>query len=282
MFDGDRSNCPGKHHGTRSAYLNHGCICQDAKVANFRYFKAQRAGILKPALISIIPTKRKIDALHAVGHSNAVISKVSGLPEFRILKLSKGRRKLVRQSEADAITAAYILLADQPGDSVYAMNAVSHLGCFPPSAWIDIDDLEEVPVPLPEPDDDYVDPVLMERALRWGDRAAVAELCQTRAGKDAFVESYLMSGGTITALTRALNCSGTSVRSLVKRMLGRQLDRLIQQRQAAGEDWSDLFAVMVAAGAGYLTWDEQATRRRIRNYTLLPHSFNDDQLADAA
>lgn len=152
----DRSNCTAPRHGTAS-YFRRGCRCPDAYVAKRRYDKQWRAGILVKSHIDATGTRRRLQALMAIGHNAPAVAAVCALSPDMISYLRKPSpvtRPNVHRKTAAQVVKAYEVLSMQPGSDSKARKHAARLGYHPPLAWDDIDNpLEQPAQPEPEPAD---------------------------------------------------------------------------------------------------------------------------------
>lgn len=143
--------CPAPRHGTYSAYRK-GCRCPVAREDWRLYYKRRKQGRAQPLLISAAGTRRRIEALEALGWTGAQIAAAAGLHARRpgaILGFDR-----VTTTTADAIERAYDLLSMRIGPSVKTRARAAAKGWAPPLAWDDdeIDDPDARPA-IGEPGD---------------------------------------------------------------------------------------------------------------------------------
>lgn len=204
----DRSRCGAPSHGTRHA-LHLGCICLDSYDDEAAYMREWRRG--ERRLVPAIGTKRRIWAMWAQGHDCPAIAEVSGLTEVQIRHIINRKRDTVRRVFADAIAAAYILLADTEGPNYRLRSRMRNAGHYPPSMWVDIDEPDEDLALMPPPAVDHVelvvDEVFMELLLA-GKRNPAEVLPRHGMARTTYAVIYLMRpGNTPTSLTRELGCN---------------------------------------------------------------------------
>lgn len=143
----DRSNCTAPRHGTAS-YFRRGCRCPDAYVAKRRYDKQWRAGILVKSHVDATGTRRRLQALMAIGHNAPAVAAVCDLSADMISYLrkpSKITRPNVHRNTAAQVVKAYELLSMTPGADAKARTHAARLRYAPPLAWDNIDNPREVP-----------------------------------------------------------------------------------------------------------------------------------------
>lgn len=148
----DRTGCAAPRHGTAGAYRA-GCRCADARAAKRRYTKQRQAGISPPAHIDATGTRRRLQALMAIGHSTNTVAAATGLSPEMVTHLrgaARARRHRDRVSRATAFVVwrAYESLSMVPGLDVRSRTDAARLGHHPPLAWDDaaIDDPHARPV----------------------------------------------------------------------------------------------------------------------------------------
>lgn len=195
----DRLACSGRKHGTRNAYRNHGCRCADALAADRSYRKRLHAGHLPPALVPTIGSRRRLQALQAIGYPMAHLAGelgYSGAASLSPLFV----RPMMRRDLAERVSALYERLSGTPGPSRSARLRASKAGFPPPLAWdgVDIEDPDAEPITADEPAErDDLDPV----KLNGPERAAVAaELDRLGRSKAAIARHLRCSGGVVTTL----------------------------------------------------------------------------------
>jgi hypothetical protein len=100
--------------------------------------------------VPITGTRRRLEALAAIGHPATVIGAHMGRPRGSSRALIHAWRH--HQARIDARTAAVIArvyeeLRDVPGTNPVVRIHALRAGCLPPSAWVgvDIDDPDAVP-----------------------------------------------------------------------------------------------------------------------------------------
>lgn len=92
-----------------------------------------------PARVDGAGTRRRLQALIAIGHSGASLADRIGYSRTNVWSLILGE-VLVSARTAAKVAAVYRELWDQPGRSVRARNLAVKRGWAPPLAWDDIDD----------------------------------------------------------------------------------------------------------------------------------------------
>jgi hypothetical protein len=138
----DRSNCPAqqlRRHGTYSAY-RYGCRCPDACTDNRNYRKRQLAGINTPRLTDATGTRRRLQALCALGWTTDIIGQhlhVDGKVIRHFIQT-----KTVTTTTASRVRAIYDQLSMTPGPSTITRKRSAAKAWVVPLAWDDdsIDD----------------------------------------------------------------------------------------------------------------------------------------------
>lgn len=144
-------SCPGELHGEHdSAYSHFGCRCEPARLAYSRYRKHLAAGLRgdqKP--IHAIGTRRRLEALAAVGYSLRMIAGHCGLNEDTLRLVRNGTTKAVTPRVAALVSGAYELFWNIPGPSVQQVRLARRKG-WPPPMWWDDDHIDNPRVRGPE------------------------------------------------------------------------------------------------------------------------------------
>lgn len=134
----DRAGCPAGFHGTRWAISAHGCTCPDARLAQLRYNKRHRAGTQPPLLVPAIGSRRRLEALQAIGWSVAALNDRLGLPHGAT-RLRAGVQQ-VHHDTAARIATLYRELADTPApDTLQARrlrSIAARKGWARPDQWV--------------------------------------------------------------------------------------------------------------------------------------------------
>jgi transcriptional regulator with XRE-family HTH domain len=139
------STCEADRHGdTYMAYTNWRCRCPAAKRAWKLYKGDKSKGTLVYLRVDATGTRRRIQALMAMGWTQRDIGREMGIGHGGVSKLTKGEK--VRQSNVDRVAEVYERLSCLvPPES----HAAERNGWPPPMLWDDIDDQSEQPRPLP-------------------------------------------------------------------------------------------------------------------------------------
>lgn len=140
--------CTADRHGDDyKAYSNWNCRCP-AALAGWKRYKLQKLeGTFQPERVPAYGMHRRIQALQALGWSQAQIGEAAGLSRQAISKLTKGEK--ARKFSIGRIERAYNQLSTKtPPPSTAASRArafaAAH-GWAPPLAWNNIDDPADKP-----------------------------------------------------------------------------------------------------------------------------------------
>ncbi len=209
-----RPDCSAPYHDTYGAYQNVQCRCPKAREDWRLYNKRRREGRDVARKVDPTGTRRRIEALMALGHTTAVIGRNAGGIQGREVRRI-GSRDLgwVSRQTAAAIAGAFEKLSATVGASEITRRRALRRGFAPPLAWDDdtIDDPQATP-DLGEEGHGGVDDVAVERVAR-GERpfGSLAKVEQ--------IELYRRHGGSAssTALARRWGVSGDRMRTLAAR-----------------------------------------------------------------
>lgn len=148
----DRTGCTWPRHGTRANY-DRGCRCPDAREAHRLYRKRRREGRALDAYIDATGTRRRLQALAAIGWSAPALAARSTVTSTMISYLRQpSTGPLVRRDIAAVVTALYDRWSGTPGPCGRVRGAARHNRYAPPLAWDDdaIDDPAASPVTVLE------------------------------------------------------------------------------------------------------------------------------------
>lgn len=205
-------DCSAKQHGTYPAYRR-GCRCPHAREAERLYRKRRRQGRSEPGLVDACGTRRRIEALMAIGHTGDTIGHAAdGKYDGAHLRIIR-RQNMVTILTRDAIRAAYAKLSGAPGASEITRKRAASYGFATPIQWgADIDDPAAVPDPLDDdvaPTGDGVDEGVVERALT-GERIHL-----TDAELLAAVQIATARGVSVTAIAERLHLNHLATKRLL-------------------------------------------------------------------
>lgn len=194
-----------------------------AKLLALRVPRPADSALADSALVDATGTRRRLQALVAVGWSGAELMRRIGVIGTDFPKLAHRDRVLARTERA--VRALYDQLWDAapPASTRFAratrsraLSFAAARGWAPPMAWDDatIDD-PAARAATGEPDDDgqngdLVDEVAVERAIQTGDPGHL-----TAAERTHLVATLLHRGASRTQIARLLRCSGSVVNTLI-------------------------------------------------------------------
>lgn len=137
-------------HGTTAGHLQHRLdgeqACAPCVAAKTRYEKSRH--VYGDRMVPAIGTRRRIQALKAMGHSGADIAARIGVTYQAIYKLEKGTSEKIFARSAERIAAVYEEMSMTLPTTYHRTrirNLSARLGYVPPLAWDDIDDPNEQP-----------------------------------------------------------------------------------------------------------------------------------------
>ena len=136
----------GRHTPGRTCYSSCGCRCDDCRAGNARDRQLRKMGRLTYA--DPTGTRRRLQALGALGWSKAAIAAATGIHERQIAQLRSWDRPIWR-STAERVRRGYDALSmrlppDTPASRRNRTYAARR-GWAPPLAWDDIDDPAATP-----------------------------------------------------------------------------------------------------------------------------------------
>lgn len=203
---GIRPGCRIDRHDTVSAY-RYGCRCPAAREQHRIYGKRHAQNRLNPASVDATGTRRRIQALQAIGWRLADIGNHLDVTWQNIAAIKTADR--VYRTTADRIAAAYDQLCMTVGPSTEARRRALDKGYAPPLAWDDIDDPAADPTHQ-RPPDDSVDEVLVARVLAGHTPAAQLN----DAERAAAAAHGLAAGMTVSTLADLLGARTTTITKL--------------------------------------------------------------------
>lgn len=167
----------GKYSGAVQHWFDKEKPCPACTVAEWRYRKTRQLRALagNPATVPAIGTKRRIEALHALGWARREIADASGLSLHTLHSIFAHGSTRVHSSTAKAITEAYERMSMVVPTGDYAgrnRTKAKNKGWVVPLAWNegDLDDPNARPHGAANrPRKTDVDPIAVERAMA-GDR----------------------------------------------------------------------------------------------------------------
>lgn len=202
--------CEAAWHGTQSAY-RHGCRCQHAREAHRLYQKRHREGRNVAVLIDPIGTRRRMQALAAIGWTFTQQVRQIGWSAAPG-PLVWGSSAITRGS-ADQIAELYERLKHTPGPSDLTRRRAATKGWPTPAEWDLGGDIDDVNADARPTESSTVDSVAIELALR-GKRVQL-----TRMERHYAVHAGVAQGMTRQAIANALHMSNQQTRTLMDRPL---------------------------------------------------------------
>lgn len=202
-------DCTANRHGTWSAYRA-GCRCPHAREAQRIYCKRLRELRNPPRRIDATGTRRRLQALSAIGWRWADLAAHLGGTWQTVQDMAIGGRPTVMVTTADRVRVLYARLSATPGPSEVSRRRAAEKGWAPPAAWDD--DLIDDPTASPDlghTDAGLVDEVAVTRAL-----AGDTTIRLTDAERVHAVRVGLDRGMSVTAVAVALRMSNVRVRQI--------------------------------------------------------------------
>lgn len=163
--------CAAHRHGTISARRRHGCVCPEARRDRKRYEHELAQG--RPRTVDATGTRRRIQALMAIGHTGRQIMTELGW-SGAALGAQFYQQDRVYRATAERVAAVYARLSDTPGTSSRTRLLAQRNGWLPP-IWWDDDTIEDprsgvdMLVDGPRKHHSSVDPVAVERFVSGDD-----------------------------------------------------------------------------------------------------------------
>jgi hypothetical protein len=132
-------HCTATRHGNLSAYQKARCRCPEAREAARLYYKRRREGRAEVRQVSVTGSRRRLQALSAVGHSMEDVAQVAGILASNLRRIRNSGDGLVAVDTHVAIIGIYQRWHAKPGRSERTKSYAQQVGWFPPAAWSDID-----------------------------------------------------------------------------------------------------------------------------------------------
>src|SRR5690606_18083712 len=128
----DRRHCTARRHGTSSAY-DYGCRSPDAREANPLRNKRARDRRRPPSRVLAIATRRRLQALSAIGWPHLIIARELGMHPTRVRDLRGNQRtNCIYRTTAIKVAELYERLSGTPGPSDKVRAWAKKLGWAPP------------------------------------------------------------------------------------------------------------------------------------------------------
>lgn len=118
---------------------------QRLRVATVRKLMAVQPQPADGSFVNIVPTARRLQALIAIGYTQADLAARMGWTPQNIGALVHGRRPNCTHGVAKTVSDLYEQLSANPGPSKRSRALAARKGWAPPLAWDDIDNLDETP-----------------------------------------------------------------------------------------------------------------------------------------
>lgn len=137
----DRSACLAEKHGEYWHYDRWGCRCPDARHASLIRRRRIRKGVHPPGNIPAVGTRRRLQALAAMGWPAETLAVEAGI-SVRTIRSLYGEAPTVRRSVAAAVAATYDRLCLHEGPGRLCRTRARNRGWLTALAWDDdtIDD----------------------------------------------------------------------------------------------------------------------------------------------
>lgn len=187
-------------HGTTAGHQQHRkddeTACLPCIAAKTRYEKVR--GLYGDRMVPAIGTRRRIQALKAIGHSGADIGARLGTTYQAVHKLEHSAAPTVFATTAVAVRRVFDEMCMTQPTGYHATrirNQATRRGYAPPLAWDDIDDPDEQPN-LGGNSVDHIDHVIVDRLLA-GERVV-----SSSAEKVEAMRRWLAAGGSERSLCR--------------------------------------------------------------------------------
>jgi len=129
------SGCRARRHGTASAYTR-SCRCPQAREAWRLYSKRRREGRQPPFLCDATGTRRRLQALVAIGWPTAALAARLGIPPTEVSRLCHHAHRVYPHTAA-RVAQLYTQLSMHPGPSRRARRRGEVASWAPPLAWDD-------------------------------------------------------------------------------------------------------------------------------------------------
>lgn len=156
-------------HGTTAGHYAHRVAgepaCHSCIAAKTKYEKVRQ--VYGDRMVPAVGTRRRTQALMALGHSQADIAKQLGTSHQAVHKIRTGTSDKIFAATADGIARVYEQMSMTLSTSSHAArvrNRAAREGWLPPLAWNNIDDPTERPTAA-KPAERYEDTV--DHAIVW-------------------------------------------------------------------------------------------------------------------
>src|SRR3954454_2047010 len=121
--------CTAARHGDHTAYDVDQCRCPEARADHARYERARYFDQVtgRPRLIPAVGTKRRVEALMALGWPVDDLAHQLGYTDGQSVRKFRAAR-WVHRRQADRVAALYDRLADRPGPSARSRASAARAG----------------------------------------------------------------------------------------------------------------------------------------------------------
>lgn len=200
------SGCPSTHprcqHTRETDYLKLGCRCAAARQDRER--RRKQGHLLPPRLIDATGSRRRLQALMAIGWPSRELALRIGRDGGSLGTLTWGQtHPRITTKQAAAIAQLYDEIWDQAGPSEETRRRSIDKGWAPPLYWTD----EEIDDPAFVPDYQPYEPP--RPAKRWADRSTtITKLTQQGLSASVIAERVEVSARTVVRARARLRDSG--------------------------------------------------------------------------
>lgn len=193
-----------RRHDTYSS-VRYGCTCAAALADKHRYQKLHLHGYAQPRRLDATGTKRRLQALLALGHSRMYIGECLGITERSVgWHLND---KAVTLSFAERMARVYEALSGTPGTSQRVREHARRQGWVPPLAWDD----EEIDDPAARPKGAVVAHGIDELAVQLAVKGQLGDQKLTRREAHVAIQRMRDLGLPAVEIARRANVSDRTV-----------------------------------------------------------------------
>lgn len=156
-------HCTARRHGDTSAY-RYQCRCPEAREHKRLYNKHARHGRPYRLRADATGTRRRIQALQAIGHTRTTIAATAGIHPEVIRRITNRGQRTVYAHTHTAIINTYNQLRHQPGTSQRARRRAHQAGWLTPDQW-DAFGPEWIDTPDPTPNPTIIDHIAIQMVI---------------------------------------------------------------------------------------------------------------------
>lgn len=193
-----------KRHDVYSS-VRYGCTCAAALADKRRYQKLHFHGYAQPRRIDATGTRRRLQALLALGHSRKYIGECLGITE-RAVGFHMNDKK-VTLSFAERVLRVYKALSFTPGTSPRTSEHAQRQGWVPPLAWDD----DEIDDPAAKPKGAMVSHDVDELAVQLAVNGRLGDRKLTRRETHVAIRRLRELGIPTAEIARRTNVSERTV-----------------------------------------------------------------------